>query len=111
MLWAGTGDGLIQVTTNGGAKWITSPPQIKPWTRIFNMDAGHSDTKTAYAAANTLRFDDMNPHLWRTHDGGKTGPKSITALPLERSPIRFARTRARKGALRGHGYADLVFHR
>jgi photosystem II stability/assembly factor-like uncharacterized protein len=73
VLWAGTGDGLIQVTTNGGLKWTNvTPPQIKPWTRIFNMDAGHFDTKTAYAAANTLRLDDMNPHLWRTHDGGKT---------------------------------------
>jgi photosystem II stability/assembly factor-like uncharacterized protein len=73
VLWAGTGDGLIQVTTDGGAKWTNvTPPQIKPWTRIFNMDAGHFDTKTAYAAANTLRLDDMNPHFWRTHDGGRT---------------------------------------
>ena len=73
VLWAGTGDGLVQVTTDGGAKWTNvTPPQIKPWTRIFNMDAGHFDTKTAYAAANTLRLDDMNPHFWRTHDGGKT---------------------------------------
>ncbi len=73
VLWAGTGDGLIQVTTDGGAKWTNvTPPEIKPWTRIFNMDASHFDTKTAYAAANTLRLDDMNPHLWRTHDGGKT---------------------------------------
>jgi photosystem II stability/assembly factor-like uncharacterized protein len=73
VLWAGTGDGLIQVTTDGGAKWANvTPPQIKPWTRIFNMDAGHFDTRTAYAAANTLRLDDMNPHFWRTHDGGKT---------------------------------------
>jgi len=73
VLWAGTGDGLIQVTTDGGAKWSNvTPPQIKAWTRIFNMDAGHFDTQTAYAAANTLRLDDMNPHLWRTHDGGKT---------------------------------------
>ena len=73
VLWAGTGDGLIQVTTDGGAKWTNvTPPQIKPWTRIFNMEAGHFDTKTAYAAANTLRLDDMNPHFWRTHDGGKT---------------------------------------
>jgi photosystem II stability/assembly factor-like uncharacterized protein len=73
VLWAGTGDGLIQVTMNGGLKWSNvTPPQIKPWTRIFNMDAGHFDTKTAYAAANTLRLDDMNPHLWRTHDGGKS---------------------------------------
>ncbi len=73
VLWAGTGDGQIQVTTNGGAKWTNvTPPAMKAWTRIFNMDAGHFDTKTAYAAANTLRLDDMNPHLWRTHDGGKT---------------------------------------
>jgi hypothetical protein len=73
VLWAGTGDGLIQYTTDGGAKWTNvSPPGIKPWTRIFNMDAGHFDTLTAYAVANTMRIDDMNPHLWRTHDGGKT---------------------------------------
>ncbi len=73
VIWAGTGDGLIQVTNNGGAAWTNvTPPQIKAWTRIFNMDAGHFDTKTAYAAANTLRVDDLNPHFWRTHDGGKT---------------------------------------
>lgn len=73
VLWAGTGDGLIQVTMDGGKKWSNvTPPQIKAWTRIFNMDAGHFDAKTAYAAANTLRLDDMNAHLWRTHDGGKT---------------------------------------
>jgi len=73
VLWAGTGDGLLQLTTDGGAKWTNvTPSAIKPWTRIFNMEAGHFDTKTAYAAANTLRLDDMNPHFWRTHDGGKT---------------------------------------
>lgn len=58
---------------NGGLKWTNvTPPEMKAWTRIFNLDAGHFDTQTAYAAANTLRLDDMNPHLWRTHDGGKT---------------------------------------
>jgi photosystem II stability/assembly factor-like uncharacterized protein len=73
VLWAGTGDGKIQMTVNGGAKWTdVSPAGLKSWARIFNMDAGHFDTKTAYAAANSLRLDDMNPHLWRTHDGGKT---------------------------------------
>jgi len=73
VIWAGTDDGNIQVTMDGGAKWTNvTPSQIKPWTRIFNIDAGHFDTKTAYAAANTMRIDDMNPHLWRTHDGGKT---------------------------------------
>jgi hypothetical protein len=72
VLWAGTGDGLVQLTTDGGVKWNNVGPQLKPWTRIFNMEAGHFDTKTAYIAANTLRLDDMNPHFWRTHDGGKS---------------------------------------
>jgi photosystem II stability/assembly factor-like uncharacterized protein len=73
VIWAGTDDGAIQVTTNGGATWENvTPPGIKPWTRIFNIEAGHFDTKTAYAAANTMRIDDMNPHFWRTHDGGAT---------------------------------------
>jgi photosystem II stability/assembly factor-like uncharacterized protein len=73
VLWVGTGDGLVQLTTNGGLKWNdVTPKQIKPWTRIFNMEAGHFETGTAYVAANTLRLDDLNPYFWRTHDGGKT---------------------------------------
>jgi photosystem II stability/assembly factor-like uncharacterized protein len=73
LLWAGTDDGNIQVTTNAGTSWErVTPPEIKAWTRIFNIEAGHFDTLTAYAAANTMRVDDRNPHFWRTHDGGKT---------------------------------------
>jgi photosystem II stability/assembly factor-like uncharacterized protein len=73
VLWAGTDDGNIQVTMDGGVKWTNvTPAEIKPWTRIFNIEAGHFDALTAYAAANTLRIDDFNPHFWRTHDGGKT---------------------------------------
>jgi len=73
MLWAGTDDGLVQVTTNGGVTWTdVTPPAIQPWTRIYNMDAGHFDAGTAYAAANTLRIDDMRPHFWKTHDGGRS---------------------------------------
>jgi hypothetical protein len=81
ILWAGTDDGNIQVTMDGGAKWTNvTPPQIKAWTRIFNIDAGHFDNLTAYAAANTLRIDDLNPHFWRTHDGGKTWTEINTGI-------------------------------
>ena len=73
VIWAGTDDGNIQVTMDGGATWKNvTPPAIQPWTRIFNIEAGHFDTRTAYAAANTLRIDDARPHFWRTHDGGST---------------------------------------
>jgi len=71
VLWAGTDDGTIQVTTDGGKTWRNvTPPAIQPWTRIFNIEAGRFDTRTAYAAANTLRIDDARPHFWRTRDGG-----------------------------------------
>jgi photosystem II stability/assembly factor-like uncharacterized protein len=81
IIWAGTDDGNIQVTMDGGAKWTNvTPPQIQPWTRIFNIEAGHFDNGTAYAAANTLRIDDMNPHFWRTHDGGRTWTEINTGI-------------------------------
>ena len=73
VLWAGTDDGNIQTTADGGKTWRNvTPPEIQPWTRIFNIEAGHFDTRTAYAAANTLRIDDARPHFWRTHDSGRT---------------------------------------
>jgi photosystem II stability/assembly factor-like uncharacterized protein len=81
VLWAGTDDGFLQVTMDGGATWTNvTPPGIKPWTRFFNIDAGHFDTRTAYAAANTLRVDDNNPHFYRTHDGGKTWTEINTGI-------------------------------
>ncbi|MGH9476345.1 MAG: WD40/YVTN/BNR-like repeat-containing protein [Terriglobales bacterium] len=73
LIWAGTDDGLVQVTSDGGATWKNvTPPGIRPWARIFNLDAGHFSTGTAYLAVNTMRLDDSNPHFYRTHDGGKT---------------------------------------
>ena len=73
VIWAGTDDGNVQVTIDGGVTWKNvTPPSIKPWTRIFNLDAGHFDTRTAYVAANTMRVDDPRPHFFRTHDGGAT---------------------------------------
>ncbi|MEO7455795.1 MAG: glycoside hydrolase [Gemmatimonadaceae bacterium] len=81
VMWTGTDDGFIQTTADGGRTWANvTPPVIKPWTRIFNIDAGHFDTKTAYAAANTMRLDDFNPHFFRTHDGGKTWTEINTGI-------------------------------
>jgi photosystem II stability/assembly factor-like uncharacterized protein len=73
ILWAGTDDGNIQLTRDAGLTWTNvTPPSIKPWTRIFNIEAGHFDPLVAYAAANTLRLDEIAAHFYRTRDGGKT---------------------------------------
>ena len=81
VIWAGTDDGNIQMTTDGGTTWKNvTPSAIQPWTRIFNIEAGHFDAGTAYAAANTLRIDDARPHFWRTHDGGRTWTEINTGI-------------------------------
>jgi photosystem II stability/assembly factor-like uncharacterized protein len=81
VIWAGTDDGNIQVTRDGGTTWTNvTPATIKPWTRIFNIEAGHFDPLVAYAAANTLRIDEIAPHFYRTHDGGKTWTEINTGI-------------------------------
>ncbi|HEX5354235.1 MAG TPA: hypothetical protein VFW60_09160 [Rhodanobacteraceae bacterium] len=72
LIWAGTDDGLIWVTRDGGKHWDNvTPPQMKPWWRVFSMEASHFNPDEAYAAINTMWLDDMRPHLFRTEDGGK----------------------------------------
>jgi photosystem II stability/assembly factor-like uncharacterized protein len=83
IIWAGSDDGLIHVTFNGGRTWKdVTPPALreKPWSKISIMDASHFDTLTAYAAINTLRLDDMRPHLFRTRDGGKTWTEIVAGI-------------------------------
>src|SRR5213592_670174 len=64
ILWAGTDDGNIQMTRDGGIVWTNvTPSSIKPWTRIFNIEAGHFDPLVADAVANTLREDPRQPGL------------------------------------------------
>ena len=76
-LWAGTDDGLIWTTEDAGAHWMNvTPPAMKPFWKVFNMDAGQFDAQTAYAAVNTMRLDDMRPHLFARTMAAKAGRRS-----------------------------------
>jgi len=83
ILWAGSDDGLIHVTFNGGRTWTDVTPSAlrdRPWSKISILDASHFDTLSAYAAVNTMRLDDMRPHLFRTRDGGKTWTEIVAGI-------------------------------
>ncbi len=81
-IWAGTDDGLIHVTRDGGKTWKNvTPPELKPWAKVSLMDASHSDPLTAYAAINTFRLADLRPHIYRTKDGGKTWTHITDGIP------------------------------
>lgn len=73
VIWAGTDDGLIHRTRDGGKTWQNiTPPALQSWDKVSMIDAGHFDEHTAYIAINAIRKDDMQPHVYSTHDGGKT---------------------------------------
>ena len=84
IIWAGTDDGLIHVTTNGGKSWKNvTPPGLKAWSKISIMEASHSDVRTAYAAVNRIRLNDMLPHIYETTDGGLTWKEITNGLPQD----------------------------
>ena len=73
VLWAGTDDGLVWRTADGGKHWRdVTPPGVGPWAKISIIDASPFDTAGAYVAVNRFRLDEQRPQLFRTHDGGKT---------------------------------------
>jgi photosystem II stability/assembly factor-like uncharacterized protein len=81
-IWIGTDDGTIHTTADGGLHWTdVTPPQMSAFMKVFTIDPGRFDPLTAYAAVNTLRLDDMNPHIYRTHDGGKTWTEIVAGIP------------------------------
>lgn len=81
-IWAGTDDGVIQVTRDGGLHWSdVTPKEMVSYQKVFMVEPGRFDANTAYAAINTLRMDDQNPHLYRTHDGGKTWKEIVNGIP------------------------------
>jgi len=91
ILWAGTDDGLIWVTRDGGKNWSdVTPPELTPWSKVAQLDASYFDKDTAYAAINRFRVDDLHPYIYATHDGGKTWTK-ITRGLTDNAPVNTVR--------------------
>lgn len=98
-IWAGTDDGYVWVTQDGGKNWSNvTPPGVTSWSKIAQIDGGRFDAGTAYVAVNRLRCDDLKPYLFATHDFGKTWQKIVSGLP-ENAPMNTIREDSKKRGL------------
>jgi photosystem II stability/assembly factor-like uncharacterized protein len=99
VLWAGTDDGLVWRTEDGGEHWSNvTPAAMTPWSKVTQIEASHFDAEVAYVTASRLRVDDLQPYIFRTRDGGKTWQSIGGGLP--QSPVNAVREDTeRKGLL------------
>jgi photosystem II stability/assembly factor-like uncharacterized protein len=81
-IWTGSDDGVIKLTRDGGKTWTdVTPAALTPWSKVSLMEASHFDDQSAYAAVNRFKLDDLHPHIYRTHDLGKTWKEIVNGIP------------------------------
>ena len=81
IIWAGSDDGLVHVTRDGGKTWTNVTPKDMPdLGRVSQIDASAFDPGAAYVAVKKPLLDDLAPYIFRTHDFGKTWTKIVTGI-------------------------------
>ncbi len=90
-LWAGTDDGRVWMTRDGGKKWDDiTPKELTPWSKVTQICASHFDEETAFISVSRFRIHDMHPYIYRTRDGGKSWKLIAGGLP-EFGPVDTVR--------------------
>jgi photosystem II stability/assembly factor-like uncharacterized protein len=81
VIWAGTDDGLVHVTRDGGRTWSNvTPPGMPEFGRVSQIDASVHNDGSAYVAVKRPLMDDTAPYIWRTHDFGQTWTKIVSGI-------------------------------
>ncbi len=81
LFWAGSDDGLVHISRDGGKSWQNvTPADLPEWALISIIEPSPHDPATAYLAATRYKLDDFQPYLYKTNDYGKTWTKITTGL-------------------------------
>lgn len=81
LIWAGSDDGLVHVTSDGGKHWSNvTPKQLPEWSRVNIIEPSPWDAGTAYLAADLHFSDDFRPMIFKTTDFGKTWTSIVDGI-------------------------------
>lgn len=84
LIWIGTDDGLIHITTDGGENWKNvTPPDLPKWIMINSIEASPFNDGGAYVAATMYKSGDFKPYLYKTDDYGNTWKKITKGINKE----------------------------
>jgi photosystem II stability/assembly factor-like uncharacterized protein len=100
VIWTGSDDGVVQVTTDGGATWRNvTPPDAAAFTKMSRIDASPHSDGAAYVAGNRYQMDDRAPYVWKTSDFGKTWKRITTGIRADDFVHAVREDPARRGLL------------
>ncbi|MGE0814706.1 MAG: WD40/YVTN/BNR-like repeat-containing protein [Vicinamibacterales bacterium] len=100
LLWAGSDDGLVHVTRNGGTSWTNVTPRDMPdLGRVSQLDGSSFDDGTAYMAVKKMLLGDQSPYIFRTRDFGQTWTRVVTGIPANDYVHTVREDPARRGLL------------
>lgn len=84
LIWAGTNDGLVQLTRNGGATWTNvtaNIPNLPPWGTVSNIEPSRFAAGTAYITVDFHQVNNRDPFVYRTADYGRTWTRITNGIP------------------------------
>ena len=101
VLWVGTDDGLIHLTTDGGKNWtkFDNLPGVPSMSYVHQIIASLHDKNSAFVCFNHHRYGDFKPYLLKTNDGGKTWTNIASDLPVRGSVYTIAEDHVDKDLL------------
>jgi hypothetical protein len=100
LIWVGTDTGRISLTRDSGKTWKdVTPAGLAAWSKISMIEASHFDQASAYAAVDRHRLADIGPHIFRTHDSGRTWREIVSGIPSGAYTRTVREDPVRKGLL------------
>ncbi len=100
LIWIGTDDGLVQVTSDEGKTWTkVTPPGLPEWAKVSLIEPSRFDANTAYVAVDGHKLDDFTPYIFRTRDRGRTWTRITTGLAAPAYVYSVREDPKRKGLL------------